>query len=278
MRTLAALVLAGGLAAVVRPAFAGDEDGPCEPACGAGETCFKGTCMVPAPAPVRQPQPAPAYPPQAYPYPPQAHPYPPQPYAYPPPAPYGYPPSGYYPPPPPAARRGFLALPYVGINSFSGEGTTGLDPGLRLGAILGGRVSDIFSANGELTIDIMNPDVPEGTSVSEAMVHMTFSPLFHARTTNAEIVLGPKLGLWALSGHASTYGASVDFEQQGWTIGGNAGVFFPVGGGTTSLGMLLSYANLQLTRSCATTGVYGQQCSEADGSADVFGLTFAALF
>jgi len=123
----------------------------------------------------------------------------------------------------------------------------------------------------------MNPDEPQGASVSEAMVHMTFSPLFHVRTPNAEIAIGPKLGAWALSGHARRYGGSVDVEQEGWTIGGNAGVFFPVGGGTASLGMLLSYANLQLTHSCVTN-VYGEDCSEPDGSADVFGLTFAALF
>jgi hypothetical protein len=42
--------------------------------------------------------------------------------------------------------------------------------------------------------------------------------------------------------------------------------------------MLLSYANLQVTHSCVTSSIYGQECSDADGSADVFGLTFAALF
>jgi hypothetical protein len=55
-------------------------------------------------------------------------------------------------------------------------------------------------------------------------------------------------------------------------------VFFPVGRGTTSLGMLVSYATLQLERTCVTIPGLGKDCSDADGDASAVGLTFAALF
>jgi hypothetical protein len=284
MRRMLATLGVVSMAAVVSPApVEAEEEKVCEPACEAGATCVNGTCMVPAqqakPAPAPSQAPA-APPPQAYApgYPP------PQAYApgYPPPG-YQYPPPYAYPPRPmPAPARpprvGFLALPYAGIHSFSGSGTNGLDPGLRLGAILGGAVSEIFSVNGEATIDVMNPS-SAGADASEDMATLAFSPLFHARSGSAEIVIGPKLGLWALSGHASNGITTVDVDEQGWTIGGNAGVFFPVGTGTASLGMLLSFANLQVSHFCATVTGYGEMCSsDVSGDVNVLGMTFAALF
>src|SRR5262245_50240754 len=139
------------LAAVALPAAAQAEEGIiCEPACGPDATCVNGHCMVTdREEPARRPAQAPP------PRPPQGGNYFPPPYPSPPP-PYGYPPAVA----PRPERSGFLALPYIGINSFFGPGTDGLDPGLRLGAILGGSVSPFFSANGEITIDIMNPNAP----------------------------------------------------------------------------------------------------------------------
>jgi hypothetical protein len=276
MRLLVGLAV-GWLVAVASPAAAeAEEDEICEPACGAGATCVNGLCMVPAqaappavtPAPAPPPAPAAGYPPPAYSYPPPA-------YRYPPP-PYGYPPAATAAAARPE-RSGFLALPYIGINSFSGTGTAGLDPGLRLGALLGGSVSGIFSANGEITVDIMNPNAP-GVDVSEAMVHLTFSPLFHARTPSAEFVIGPKLGIWGLSGHGTDGVITEDITESGWTFGANVGAFFPVGGGSISLGMLLSYANLQVSEVCRTVNGYPEMCfSNVTGDGNVLGLTFALL-
>jgi hypothetical protein len=274
MRSLVRLAV-GCLAAVALPAAAeAQEEKVCEPACGAGATCVNGLCMVPAqsapaaatPAPAPAP---PAAPPQGTGYPPPAYYYPPRAYAYPPAA------TAAAAPP---ERSGFLALPYIGINSFSGSGLDSLDPGLRLGALLGGSVSGIFSANGEITIDVMNPNAP-GVDVTEAMVHLTFSPLFHARTPAAEFVIGPKLGIWGLSAHATDGFTTADISQNGWTIGANLGAFFPVANGSASLGMLVSFANLQLLETCLTVSGYPEMCSDnANADANVLGLTFAALF
>ena len=80
---------------------------------------------------------------------------------------------------------------YAGVHSVSGEGTRGTDPGLRLGAILGGRATEVVSANGEITIDILNFANTAGSSSSGGMVQMTLSPLFHAATASSDIVIGP---------------------------------------------------------------------------------------
>ena len=79
---------------------------------------------------------------------------------------------------------------------------------------------------------------------------MTFSPLFHAATASSDIVIGPRLGAWTLTSHASTGGVTTEVAEQGWTVGANAGVFFPVGPGSAALGMLFSFANLHVTRAC----------------------------
>jgi len=139
-------------------------------------------------------------------------------------------------------------------------------------------VSEIFSVNGEVTVDVMNPNTP-GVDASEWMADFTFSPLFHARASSAEVVIGPKLGIWTLSAHGSDGIETVDGDERGWTFGANAGVLFAVGGGGTSVGMLLSLANLQPSRVCSTVSGYPQQCtSNISGDVNVLAFTFAALF
>ena len=270
MRGRAALVLVVAapvmVAAVAGPARAAGEDvKPCEPPCAAGAICLNGICMMPA-------QPVTAAPDPAYP----EHPDP-----YPPPPPHVYAPPAHPPPittPRTPRSSGFQPVVYAGAHSLSGDGTSGTDPGLRLGAILGGRATEVVSANGEITIDMLSFDTSAGSSASGGMFQMTFSPLFHATTASADIVIGPKLGAWALSSHTSAAGVAVNVEEAGWTLGANAGVFFPVGHGSTAVGMLLSFANLQVTSACRSVSSSGAQCSgDLDGDFNIFSLTLAAM-
>ena len=124
----------------------------------------------------------------------------------------------------------------------------------------------------------MNFDAPAGFDVWEYIFQLTFSPLFHFATPGAEFVLGPKLGGWAMFGHVSGGGDSVDVRARGWILGANAGVFFPVNA-QTSLGLLLSYATLQATQVCVDLGgYYGEQCEDGNGDVSILGINFAALF
>jgi hypothetical protein len=207
--------------------------------------------------------------------------------AYPDPYPSPPPPRDGHAPPAPAPQlttprtprsSGFQPVLYAGVHALSGDRTNATEPGLRLGAILGGRATDVVSANGEITVDVFNFDTSVAGSMSGSMLQMTVSPLFHAATATADIVVGPKLGAWALSSRGSAGAASTSVEEEGWTLGANVGVFFPVGQGSTALGLLFSYANLQVTRTCRSVSDATQRCAGVvDGDFNIFSLTLAAM-
>jgi len=260
-----------GIAAVAGPARAdGSQDvRTCAPPCAAGGICLNGTCVAPA-------QPAPAAPdpadPLAYPEHPYPSPAPPPDSA----SPSAHPPQLTTPRTP--RSSGFQPVLYAGVHALSGDGMTATEPGLRLGALLGGRATDIVSANGEITVDVFNFDTSIAGSRSGSMLQMTFSPLFHAATASADIVLGPKLGAWALSTRGSAAGTSTSVEAEGWTLGANVGVFFPVGQGSTALGLLFSFADLHVSDACRTVTGAAQQCAGVmDGDFNILSLTFAAM-
>jgi hypothetical protein len=287
----------------------------CNPACPAGQTCIGGVCMLPPPAssaapppagpPAGQAAPPPAEapqaggaapqgspPPQGYP-PPYAPPpgYPPgygAPGSYPPgygPPPASYPPPGYAvfpPPPPPVAiwRRGFLAMPYVGVNSFEGNTGKGIDPGLRLGAIMGGHAAPTLSLNGELLIDVVNlRDAPSNQTA--ASVELDFSPLIHIPSDNIEFVIGPKLGayVFSITQKNTAYGDVTD-SLTGLVVGFNAGLFAEVSP-NLAIGGLFSFSVRKPQHQCQKIDGYGETCGDVPDSVDadkVFGFNGAVLF
>ena len=196
-------------------------------------------------------------------------------------------------PPPPAVNQGqgpaastlvsprpsgFVAIPYLGFNSLSGDGGTGTSTGLRVGALLGGHVAEIFSFNGELTLDDVNVDAPAGASASAYIFQLAVSPLFHVDTPRVRFVAGPKVGVSGNTGSVSTGGFSADSRGLGWTLGLNMGLFIPVKN-TTSLGILLSYATLNPVVACRSgTGIDETCTGDNLPSTQVLGLTLGALF
>ena len=257
-----------GVAAVAAPARAAGEDvRPCEPPCAAGAICLNGTCMMPAqPATaVRTSLTRPRIP-SIRPIPPRQtatrHPLTPPPLTTP-----RTPRSG-----------GFQPVLYAGVHALSGAGTSGTDPGLRLGAILGGRATEVVSANGEITIDIFNFNTSPGGSASGAMVQMTLSPLFHAATASADIVIGPKLGAWALTSHASAGGVSTDVDGAGVDARRQRRRVFPVGPGQHRAGHVVQLRQPAGHPRLPVRQRSGEQCSgDVDGDFNIFSLTFAAM-
>jgi hypothetical protein len=220
-----------------------------------------------SPPPDYQQQP----PPQGYQPPPQGYP-PPQQQGYPPayqPPPGYAPPPGYGPPPPPQ-RSGFLALPYIGVHTHTGNTGEGLDPGLTIGALLGGRLNQSFSLNGELRIDFLNVDNSDANIVQ---ADVAFSPLFHAPVSpTAEFVVGPKIGGYGLAGDA----AGVDYSESGLSAGFNAGMFFAVSP-TTSLGGMLSFTIRDPSEVCQSAAGYEYCLSGSFPSYKVLSFNFGAL-
>src|SRR5262249_45008825 len=150
--------------------------------------------------------------------------YPPQPGRYPPPPPGYYypPPQGVYAQPPPVQhrKRRFLAMPYAGIHSYQSQDASNYDPGARVGALIGGRIGDIASLNGELSVNISNlHGIPSGTSYSQTNVIFAFSPLFQIPAGSVEVVLGPKAGIFVMETSVSSSGVSVSENVEGWILG-----------------------------------------------------------
>jgi hypothetical protein len=219
----------------------------------------------------------PGYPPAQPGYPPQQPPgyYPP-----PPQQPYGYPPPGAPPPPMGRHRSGFLALPYLGIESHAGSDDQDLGVGFVLGSFLGGRINDSFSINGEITIDIGNPkNVAPGIDVTIAEVDLAFSPLFHVPLGNGEVVLGPKLGAFGASAEASSGGVTAKREASGVVAGVNAGAFFDVSP-SISLGGMLNFEWRDASKVCATDTNGIQTCDSTSNfvAEKIVAAYFGALF
>jgi hypothetical protein len=209
---------------------------------------------------------------------------PPQGYGQPPPQGYGQqPPPGYSqqpgygqpPPPPPGVRRrsGFLAMPYLGIHSYQGDSGDGFGVGLRLGTFLGGRLSEQFSLNGDISIDAENPDDALGLD-SAATVDLAFAPLFHLDTGSGglEIVLGPRLGFFVSQQEDL---AGIEYRQTGLAFGFRAGAFVPISPGV-SLGGLIGFDWKKMSEGCIE-----DECSDISDdvpSLKLLSITAAALF
>jgi hypothetical protein len=200
-----------------------------------------------APAPNGAPPPAgypaPGYPPPGS-YPPPAY-YPP-PGSYPPPAYYpppgsypapAYPPPGTYPgvygrPPPRPSSRFFQLIPHIGVHSFQGQGGAILGPGVRVGGLVGLRVSDHLTINGELTFDVVNANhLPaQDTFYSETDVTVGLSPLVNFPVGGIELAFGPKFGGWAADySQTSLARGDGDGSYTGFDFGANGAAFVQVG-------------------------------------------------
>jgi hypothetical protein len=160
----------------------------------------------------------------------------------------------------PPRRTGFLALPYLGVESHRGNTGNDEGPGLVLGTFLGGRLNPMFSLNGELTIDVLNPkNVPSGEDVSAAEVDIAFSPLVHLPAGPlVELVMGPKLGIFASAEQDSVNGDTFKARANGWVAGLNLGAFAAIGPSVSLGGML----NAQLRKPV-------QECSTLPGESEI---------
>src|SRR5262245_15066346 len=228
------------------------------------------------PPPGYQQQPPPGYqqqPPPGYQQPPPA--------GYPPPQAYGSSPPPGYAAPPPQGKHGFLALPYIGIESHQGDSGEALNTGFILGALLGGRINPQFSINGELRFDVLNPkgSPPAGTDETALEFDLAFSPLFHAPLGAGEFVIGPKLGAFAAADTPTYGGTEVQpIGASGYVVGFNTGAFFDVSPGV-ALGGMISFSIRDATKVCLKYGGVEQCDSTTNYDAEkVLGFHAGALF
>lgn len=201
-----------------------------------------------------------------------------------PPPPRAYAPPGTVGPPPPVvavrAKSGFLALPYIGVASHRGDEGSGLGPGFVIGSLLGGRINPMFSINGEIRIDVLNPkNVPSGEDVTAVEVDLALSPLYHVPITSGEIVVGPKIGLFGGAAKGSFGGQSASAWVSGLSLGLNGGAFFDVSP-QVALGGMLSFTLRDPHKECQTLPGSSEICDSSTDftSEKVLALHAGALF
>jgi hypothetical protein len=179
-----------------------------------------------------------------------------------------------------SVKRGVLFLPFLGVHSYVHEEANAYQPGLRFGAFLGGRTSDLVSLNGEVILDFSNVQGVQST-FSERAYHFVFSPLFDFAAGAVQLVVGPKLGIFVLSYEHLEGDISSSTELTGFSIGLNAGLFLPVSA-HTSVGVLLSFDLAGANRSCVLGtgfGGGGEYCgSPAAQNPKILGMTGGVLF
>jgi hypothetical protein len=188
------------------------------------------------------------------------------------------------PPVSPAAPRQkgvFLALPYLGAESHLGQSGRGFGIGVLAGGLVGARIGNRFSLNGELTIDVANVEnAPTGTAASRRDFDLALSPLIHLGARRVEVVVGPKLGFWSGNLELTSAGQTVNSVSARGLVGGlKLGVFVPVAQGV-SLGGMLSFDVKTIDRTCATPVGQTEICDSSPNLAagKVLGFSAAALF
>jgi hypothetical protein len=110
-------------------------------------------------------------------------------------------------------------MPLFGVQSHRGSLATDLGPGLRAGALIGGRLNSHWSINGELLIDFLN-DTNDNQPFEEAEVDL--APLYHYAAESFEVLAGPKVGYGRGWYSYPVYGASA--SSSGVILGVNAGL------------------------------------------------------
>jgi hypothetical protein len=231
-------------------------DGDAAAAAGTPEDpiCIAGICMTPAAAAESEPAPGPpadAAPPPApaeTPPPAAAAPPAPVPQVFEAPAPIATraPLKPRPPPPPPPSRlhsgRRFMALPFFGVHTYRGASGRNHDVGVRLGSLLGARINQSVSLNGEISFDLENPENEAGVDASSSTAKVALAPLLHSRSVDGsrQLVVGFKMGLWANSYDVTMSGQTGTGSGTGWLMGLNLGWLFDIGD-VTALGVLAAY-------------------------------------
>lgn len=168
-----------------------------------------------------------------------------------------------------------MFLPTIGINSFQGSGAEDVGVGLRLGALAGSRITELLSLNVGFAFDIANMEAPPGASASQYVLDIGFNPLVHFPLEKLEIVAGPLGGVFLDKGSLGAGATTVDSWGYGWTIGANAGLFFPVG--KVRLGGLVNFYLRNPLKFCVTANGTDTCRSDNVDALKTLSLSFAAM-
>jgi len=165
-----------------------------------------------------------------------------------------------------------------------GQYSDGYSTGLRMGALLGVHIGPFLSLNGELGVDVMNPnagDTYTGTADrTEASFDLTLSPLFHFGVPDVEFAVGPKIGWFTFAGSSRLSDGdrgpsyTLDYGGHGIVYGFTAGAFVPIG--RMALGGILSFTGHDFSGFHCSNSV-GWVCSPRPIDAQLISFSVATM-
>jgi len=120
--------------------------------------------------------------------------------------------------------RRLVLLPLVGVQQHtSGDSAAYFGADLRLGSLVGWRITPVFSMEVEILFDRTRPQRPLAP-VDAWTRQLALVPLFHDYRDGVELFIGPKLGLWRNSDQVLSWRATLADPERGWTMGADAGL------------------------------------------------------
>jgi len=151
---------------------------------------------------------------------------------------------------------------FLGVGKPTDRRGTDFDWGPVLAGSLGGRISDYASLHGQLTMSLLDPDVPDSDG---NFVQLAFVPMIHLLGDRADVdlVLGPQLGLYRMWGEFDFTIISGDIREWGLEAGLLAGAFFAVSK-TLSIGMYVEYSHLFPQELCVEIRNGPDDCDDDD--------------
>ncbi len=172
-------------------------------------------------------------------------------------------------------KDGAQAIPFLGMNSIAGDGGKGYGVGFRFGSLFGGRFAQNWSVNGEIVLDVLNPNSTPGLDISGWNGDIAIAPLYHYPLAQVELVAGPTVGTFFRLERRKDSLMSETLWAYGWTIGANAGAFVPLHN-RKALGVLFNFIVHEPLKSCFDAGM--ELCATSGlSSQTMLGFSLAAL-
>lgn len=171
-------------------------------------------------------------------------------------------------------KDGAQAIPFLGMNSIAGDVGKGYGVGFRFGSLFGARFAQNWSMNGEVVLDVLNPNSIPGEDVSGWNGDLALAPLYHYPLAQVELVAGPTVGTYFQLGRLKNSVMSETIWSYGWTIGLNAGAFVPLHN-RKALGVLFNFILHEPLKACFDAGM--EVCPGGAPSVKMFGFSLAGL-
>jgi hypothetical protein len=164
----------------------------------------------------------------------------------------------------------------VGLGKPTNDQSDSFDWGPTFSGSIGGRVGQRLSLQAQLQVAILDPEIGRASAQHFAV---SFMPLLHllAPGENADVLVGPTMGVYRTSGQFEVLGFRADAWEWGLQAGVIFGAFFRATR-TMGLGFYLQYSWLFPERECVERGTSELCNDQPDDEKSFFSMGFGLSF